>query len=617
MKHALAVFLVLLIVPFPVLAQERFVPQDTSVLDARVTFSGNVQATSALRDLNVSVYALPTSASSVDVSAPYTKEADAQGNERLVLQWHDVSSASYEVETRVSNRARLEGAKRVDFPYSPPRSVLKYLAPTPTSVVTPDVRGKALELTQGAENGFEAVTALSTWIHENVKYDIRYAGKYLDAQEVLNGKVGVCAEFTTLLVSMSRAAGIPARTVGGVIYGPDGNWNYHAWAEVYLDGWVPVDPTWNEIGWLDASHIDVGTFDDLNRLKTQINYTYTGARPTLQTTPVGVDVEVIRTEPMEKVFDVAAETYPNEIGIGDAAVVEVRTTTSTPGCIATSTEVTSSVDRDGNDVVEVTDPVTLAVCPGERSTAHFVLESKDVRSGFDSNTIGISRVAQIRPFLGNDIDVDLSVDFNDADTSDLDLVVDSATAQKGDRIGFEVRTNAGDYRVYSDLPMHGDYVTAERTGDHYIIAAASSGEVVRKEITVKENLPFKVTSVEKPQRVSCGDSFELTLTVQNLKDYFQDIDVRATASDELEMEESFTERVEKGETSQITIAGKVAEECSGADQVVSVSLGDQSVHETINVETAGSLGGGTAGGIFDAIASFLRAIADFLASLFS
>src|SRR3989338_177052 len=165
MRKIVFITLLLLLLPSQALAQERFVPQDKGSIDAEIVFIGGVSSTAPLKELNVSLYALPTTASSYDVSIPYVVTIDEQGNELLTLKWSDVSDASYEITARVSNNARLQGAKRVEFPYNPPASVLSYLSPTEKAVVTAEIREKALELTQGAENGFEAVTALSTWIH--------------------------------------------------------------------------------------------------------------------------------------------------------------------------------------------------------------------------------------------------------------------------------------------------------------------------------------------------------------------------------------------------------------------------------------------------------------------
>src|SRR2546421_3779949 len=56
--------------------------------------------------------------------------------------------------------------------------------------------------------------------------------------------VQTCA-LPILYVALARAAGVPARTVAGLVP-VDGRFYYHAWAEVYLGDWVAVDPMLDE-----------------------------------------------------------------------------------------------------------------------------------------------------------------------------------------------------------------------------------------------------------------------------------------------------------------------------------------------------------------------------------
>ena len=58
-----------------------------------------------------------------------------------------------------------------------------------------------------------------------------------NALEVLQARNGDCNEHTVLFNALARAAGIPAKTVVGVVY-LRGAFYYHAWSEVWLGGWV-------------------------------------------------------------------------------------------------------------------------------------------------------------------------------------------------------------------------------------------------------------------------------------------------------------------------------------------------------------------------------------------
>ena len=80
----------------------------------------------------------------------------------------------------------------------------------------------------------------------------------------LKERKGVCDEFSNLGAAILRARGIPTRMVIGVTF--DGiNWGNHAWIEVLQPdlGWIPSDPTFREAGYVDGTHIKMGSFNDV------------------------------------------------------------------------------------------------------------------------------------------------------------------------------------------------------------------------------------------------------------------------------------------------------------------------------------------------------------------
>jgi hypothetical protein len=92
---------------------------------------------------------------------------------------------------------------------------------------------------------------LNAWVHDAVRSRITFGVP--SATEVLRTRVGDCNEHTQLYVAMARAIGIPARVAAGLAY-VDGKFYYHAWPEVYLNDWVPVDPTFGQFP-ADAAHL--------------------------------------------------------------------------------------------------------------------------------------------------------------------------------------------------------------------------------------------------------------------------------------------------------------------------------------------------------------------------
>jgi hypothetical protein len=99
---------------------------------------------------------------------------------------------------------------------------------------------------------------IERWVYRELKQT--YQDSADTALSVLDRMAGACTEHSLLFVALARAAGVPAREVGGLAFvrGETDDrpmFGWHAWAEVH-DGhqWVSIDPTWNQV-YVDATHI--------------------------------------------------------------------------------------------------------------------------------------------------------------------------------------------------------------------------------------------------------------------------------------------------------------------------------------------------------------------------
>jgi transglutaminase-like putative cysteine protease len=143
-----------------------------------------------------------------------------------------------------------------------------------------------LTLTQNklySNSFFESLTDTIFWVNDYVNYaeGSEFNQYYLlqkSAVETLISKKGVCDEFSNLAASMLRAKGIPTRLAIGITY--DGqDWGNHAWLEVYHNsfGWIPSDPTFREPGFVDATHIRLGSFADVSQSIATASYPKTAS----------------------------------------------------------------------------------------------------------------------------------------------------------------------------------------------------------------------------------------------------------------------------------------------------------------------------------------------------
>jgi hypothetical protein len=107
---------------------------------------------------------------------------------------------------------------------------------------------QAQSLCAKSVNNQQKVAAIYQFIIKNIKYDYAKAGSvksgYLpNVDSTLSIKKGICFDYSALMACMCRSQGIPTKLVMGTT-----NLGYHAWNEVYLDGWKRYDPTFAAAG---------------------------------------------------------------------------------------------------------------------------------------------------------------------------------------------------------------------------------------------------------------------------------------------------------------------------------------------------------------------------------
>lgn len=123
------------------------------------------------------------------------------------------------------------------------------------------IRNLAKKVIGDTKEPLEKVRKLQAWVYRTLKKS--YSDNADTALEVLDHKAGDCTEHSLLFVALARAAGLPAREVGGLAYirGSKPMFGWHAWAEVH-DGhqWVSVDPTWNQV-YVDGTHLKMSEGD--------------------------------------------------------------------------------------------------------------------------------------------------------------------------------------------------------------------------------------------------------------------------------------------------------------------------------------------------------------------
>ncbi len=95
--------------------------------------------------------------------------------------------------------------------------------------------------------GYSRVEAIRAWVNRRVTFRSNTSNSNTSAVDTLIEQVGVCRDFTHLMIALCRALNIPARFTTGTDYGADpalGPPDFHAYVEAFLgDRWYIFDPS--------------------------------------------------------------------------------------------------------------------------------------------------------------------------------------------------------------------------------------------------------------------------------------------------------------------------------------------------------------------------------------
>jgi len=115
----------------------------------------------------------------------------------------------------------------------------------------PRIRTEAHQILGDESEPTRAAERLTHWVAAHVRREVGVG--LPNAVRVLAQRRGDCNELTVLYVALAQAVGLPARPVAGLL-AVGGRFYYHAWPEVYLGGWVAVDPLLDQFP-ADAAHL--------------------------------------------------------------------------------------------------------------------------------------------------------------------------------------------------------------------------------------------------------------------------------------------------------------------------------------------------------------------------
>ncbi|MBY9016842.1 MAG: transglutaminase domain-containing protein [Candidatus Lokiarchaeota archaeon] len=119
-----------------------------------------------------------------------------------------------------------------------------------------------------SDNPVVKAQKICDWVVDHLIYDDNLPNQEMGAKWAYDNQLGDCSEYSSLMITLLRCQGIPARKVTGFVITNDPSivphvgqeWSFytksngqtyllgHAWVEYYVPniGWIACDPTWDE-----------------------------------------------------------------------------------------------------------------------------------------------------------------------------------------------------------------------------------------------------------------------------------------------------------------------------------------------------------------------------------
>jgi hypothetical protein len=205
-----------------------------------------------------------------------------------------------------------------------------------------EIKNQASSLAAGEDDVFIIATKISNWITKDINYDLTSVLENPDqsSTDVFESKQGVCKEITNLFTSMMRSLGIPTRFVTGYAYTNSqelidyvgSNWGGHVWSEVLIgDIWVPFDLTYNQYGFVDATHIITDKSQFIRNNGVSLDVLSYGVDIVPNSLTLKNEFKIIddKDEIFDQGFDIKLEG-PTELSFGSYGYITAKITNEKP-----------------------------------------------------------------------------------------------------------------------------------------------------------------------------------------------------------------------------------------------------------------------------------------------
>jgi len=146
-----------------------------------------------------------------------------------------------------------------------------------------NINATSYSIVNPSDNPIVKAQKINDWVVDHLVYSDTLPAQEMGAKWAYDNQLGDCSEYSSLMVTLLRCQGIPARKVTGFVITDNPaivpqvgqEWSFytrsdgqsdfkgHAWLEYYVPniGWIACDPTWDESGdyfnFIDYFHLNL------------------------------------------------------------------------------------------------------------------------------------------------------------------------------------------------------------------------------------------------------------------------------------------------------------------------------------------------------------------------
>jgi len=459
---------------------------------------------------------------------------DSDGNRLAHLSDSNPANPySYSIHSNITANERVTTS--LPDAYSIPPYLMAYTQPTASvQSDSPGIHQFAEWITANSTSDFEKISKLADWVHYHVNYELDLVGQRKDAIWVLENKRGVCVEYATLFAAFARSLGYPTRFVLGQAYG-DYGWLGHAWNEVYLGKWVPVDATWLEVGHLDATHIEFsrGIMSEAgNKVIAKISNDASlyWEKPNFAGESGGTQIHITSDKSAPSNTEYTLSIASPLLGFGDQTLV----TFSMKGSDYRLVDLRLVSCRSDTQIIPVQDPIKSAILePGKTTYISWIVATNPALDPSVVYTCPLTLNSRYLKERSASVTVSNAVSrsgftafLSDSSIALGEMISAYVRATPGERLVVRsgnymgARTAAAGMTKFSFTPAH--------AGANTVYIASETGGVAALSFNVLKSPSVYIKQVDIPQHIFTGEEAKFSMAIESSDNATESLFVNAT-----------------------------------------------------------------------------------------